>query len=213
MPCSLSLYNSNSLVASFGIWEVFPCNPPQTSPTNPDLCHISPSLPPNIFQIHPLLHAFTMKLAISYCIIHCPKTWYLKTTKSVLYFIYFLESRIWEWLSWMILARGLSCSPMRCGPRLQSSESLTGAARPACNMAHSYGWGVCAGCWWKTLVSFYMKLSRKLLECPYHVAAGYCQHEWPMGEPIGVYSVYLAYLWKSHAIIFVWSYWLHISPI
>lgn len=86
-------------------------------------------------------------------------------------------SRIWEWLSWMILARvfhevawdvGQGCSHLEAWLVLADLLPVAG---------HSHSGGVCAGCWWEASVSPHRELSIGLHECPQDMAAGYPQSE------------------------------------
>lgn len=62
---------------------------------------------------------------------------------------------------------------------LLSSEGLTGAGGPVSEVAHSRGWGLGANCWQEASVLCQRYLSRVLPGCPYDMAAGFLQNQWP----------------------------------
>lgn len=81
-------------------------------------------------------------------------------------------SGIWEWLTQLVLAQGLSrgCSRGQLG--LLSSEGLTRAGVSASKVTHSQAWQVNVGFWLEALVPCHVDLTIKLLEYPYNMAAG-----------------------------------------
>lgn len=125
---------------------------------------------------------------------------------NVIYLTQYLWVKIWEWLSWMILARGLSWGCMRCWPGLHSSESLTGPGRSASNGGTHMAGEVCASYWWEASVSPHMELSIGLLECSQDMMAGCLQSEWSMRKQTGGCNASFSCLLALTHHHFLWFY-------